>query len=63
MNPEDIPKCPEHKTEMEFCDGSWFCELCWQEWDPEPEPIRYPSLLKQAKMFEVSEDKDADNGN
>ena len=51
MKSKDIPKCPHHKTEVEFCDGSWFCEECWMEWEPEPEPIQYPSLLIQEDMF------------
>ena len=34
-NPD--PRCPVHKTTMEFCDGSYYCETCWEEWEPTKE--------------------------
>ena len=56
------PRCPKHGCLLEWCDGSWFCTMCSDEWDAEDEErdrlmnvVKDNRWLKQIDMF--AEDK------
>lgn len=56
------PRCPKHGSILEWCDGSWFCHECWDEYEAEEESIRreYEKVtdyrwLRQLNLFPVEE--------